>query len=286
MASRGALDWLGRVFLGSKEPQTLVRPAGVAVDGRGTIVVSDPGQSALFIFETSLGKVRRIEAIGTHRLVSPMGVALDRQGRLLVTDSSLGLLARIDPGGEGEAEVLESFERPTGVAVHPRTREIFVVDTLAHQVFVLGDDLNLIRSFGSRGSEPGQLNFPTYLAFDPDGDPWVVDAMNGRIQRFDLEGAFLASVGRPGDSAGTFAHPKGIAFDEEGHLFVADALFGNVQIFERDGTLLLYFAETGSGPAQLDLPSGIAVDGEGRIFIADSANQRVQILRYLEIHDP
>ncbi len=284
VASRGFLGWLGHAIAGNGEAPPLVRPAGVAV-GAGRLVVADPGIPAVLVFDLRSGQVRRVERVGGLTLTSPLGVALDASGRLYLTDSALGLVARLDADLE-EADVLQAFERPTGIAVRPQTGEVYVVDTLAHQVVVLAEDLSLDHAFGRRGEAPGELNFPTFATFGPEGDLWVVDAMNGRVQRFSPEGEARAVVGMPGDSAGSFAHPKGVAFDPDGHLYVVDALFGNVQIFDRGGQLLLPFGHSGSGEAALDLPTGIAIDGEGRIYVADSGNHRVQIFRILEADAP
>ena len=57
-----------------------------------------------------------------------------------------------------------------------------------------------IKHWGSTGTEPGQFRGVKALAIDAQGDVYVADAGNKRIQVFDSEGAFkrqFANVGTP-----------------------------------------------------------------------------------------
>jgi len=50
------------------------------------------------------------------------------------------------------------------------------------------------RTFGRPGSGPGEFNDPKQLAFDLDGNLWVADSDNHRLQVFTRDGAFLRVV--------------------------------------------------------------------------------------------
>ncbi len=57
-----------------------------------------------------------------------------------------------------------------------------------------------IKSWGSRGSGPGQFNIPHSLAIDLQGNVYVADTENKRIQVFDPDGNFksqIENVGAP-----------------------------------------------------------------------------------------
>ena len=109
----------------------------------------------------------------------------------------------------------------------------------------------------------------------------VSDTLNFRVQRFELDGAFVRSIGGKGNGAGDFSLPKGVAVDREGNLYVVDAHFENVQMFRADGRLLLAFGEEGVGRAQFSIPGGVAIDPDDRVWVADSRNGRLQVFQYL-----
>ena len=57
---------------------------------------------------------------------------------------------------------------------------------------------------------------------DKDGNVYVTDTMNNRVEIFDADGKFISTFGKNGDGPGYFARPKGIAVDSDGHIWVAD----------------------------------------------------------------
>ena len=136
--------------------------------------------------------------------------------------------------------------------------------------------------FGDRGGQPGNFNFPTHMAVNKEnGEIYVTDSMNFRIQRFDPEGKFLSTFGSLGRTVGSFSKPKGIALDSGGSVYVVDGIYDTVQLFNSEGELLMNFGSSGIHPGQFWLPAGIAIDQEDRIFIADTYNFRVQIFKFL-----
>ncbi len=210
---------------------------------------------------------------------SPVAVCEDVGGRLLFTDSRQNRIYMLDPDN-GQQQILNdtlSLNRPTGIACNRKTAEIWVVETGAHRLRVLNEKGEAIRRFGSRGTGPGQFNFPTFIWIDAFGTIFVVDSMNFRVQVFDAEGNFITMFGKAGDATGYFAHPKGIATDSYGHIYVADALFHTVQIFDRAGRFLYNFGRQGRGREEFWMPSGLYIDKKDRIYVADSFNKRIQI---------
>src|SRR5205807_7758485 len=99
----------------------------------------------------------------------------------------------------------------------------------------------LLARIGSRGTEPGQFNYPTNVALDSHGRIYVSDSLNFRIQQFGPDFAPIRQIGRKGDLPGYFGQPKGIAIDSQDHLYVLDAHFEAVQVFDAMGQLLMDF---------------------------------------------
>jgi DNA-binding beta-propeller fold protein YncE len=82
----------------------------------------------------------------------------------------------------------------------------------------------LVDTWGSEGSGPGQFNQPKGLALDLDGNVYVADSGNDRIQMFDPDGVFLGSMG----NSHSLNNPEGVSVDSHYNVYVADT--GNSRI--------------------------------------------------------
>lgn len=262
----------------------IVRPFSTAHDSTGRLLVADPGQQGVHIFDFEKRKYQFLKGPRGRLLVSPIDVACDTDDNIYVSDSVRAQIYVFDTRGRflraiGASNPDSSMKRPTGMALDRASRRLYVTDTLRHQVLVFGLDGSLVRAIGRRGSGPGEFNFPTALTLSG-GKLYVVDAMNFRIQALTPEGAYVSSFGTLGIQTGTLNRPKGIAADTDGDLYVVDALFETVQVFAPDGRLLYYFGSDGVKPGQFSLPTGISIDDRNIIYVADSLNHRIQVFRY------
>ena len=97
---------------------------------------------------------------------------------------------------------------------------------------------DLIESFGSYGSNPGQFNLPWGIGISHIGEIYVADWANDRIQRFSSEGEYISTVGSSGKGEGQLLRPSGVAVDEFGYFYVADWGNERVQIFDNHGDFL------------------------------------------------
>lgn len=262
----------------------LLRPYATTHDSTGRLLVADPGQHGVHIYDFEKQKYRFLKGPRGKTLESPIDVACDVNDDIYVSDSVRKQIYVFDTRGRflrmiGGSGPDARLQRPTGMALDRAARRIYVTDTLRHQLLVFGMDGSLIRAIGKRGPEAGEFNFPTAVTLSA-GKVYVVDAMNFRIQAFTLDGQFLNAFGQLGIQSGTLNRPKGIAADTDGNLYIVDALFETVQVFDSGGRLLYYFGSTGTGPGQFQLPSGISIDNRNIIYVADSQNRRVQVFRY------
>jgi hypothetical protein len=69
----------------------------------------------------------------------------------------------------------------------------------------------------------------------PNGDVYVADTGNDRVQVFDAEGTFLRWIGESGANIGQFNEPVGLAVGDAGELYVADAWNARIQVFDAAG---------------------------------------------------
>jgi hypothetical protein len=114
-----------------------------------------------------------------------------------------------------------------------------------------------ITKWGSFGSGDGQFNDPEQPAVDANGNVFVVDTFNNRIQKFTIDGAFLTKWDISGSAAGQFTGPQGVAVDGVGNVFVADAENNRIQKFTNTGIFLTSWGSgeprTGSSPVRIPL---------------------------------
>ncbi len=128
------------------------------------------------------------------------------------------------------------------------------------------------------GHDPGQFFQPQGIAIDGQGNVYVSEVDNNRVQKLTRDGKSIAVFGGPqSDAPGQFNQPFGITLDRVGNVYVADLLNNRVQKLSPSGQPLAVFGKgTGAGNGQLVGPRGVAVDTAGNVYVADHQNHRIQ----------
>ncbi len=241
-------------------------PFGVAVDGTGSVLVS----------ETVSSTIRRI---------SPDGVVSTVAGRTRTYGA-------VDAVG---TDATLFFPRGIDVDTHG---VIYVADTDSHIIRQIASDLQvstLAGLHGGRGSADGngdraRFNLPFGVAVDSAGTVYVADSDNFTIRRITPDGIVTTLAGSPGmpgsvDGSGAdarFLHPFGIAVGPQGDLFVADR--ETVRHITSEGDVTTIAGEEGmrgadNGPgeqARFDELRSIGVDDAGNIYVADTFNHTIR----------
>jgi sugar lactone lactonase YvrE len=132
------------------------------------------------------------------------------------------------------------------------------------------------RLWGSEGSGAGQFAYPRGAAIDNDGNLFVADSRNSRIQKFSPDSTFILKWGREGTGDGQFVLPSDVAVDGAGYIYVTDTGNHRVQKFAPDTSFVTSWGVRGIGPGEFESPTGIAAGPEGNIYVADTGNHRVQ----------
>jgi len=130
--------------------------------------------------------------------------------------------------------------------------------------------------WGTWGYGEWQFRGPCGIALASDGRVYVVDSINGRIQKFTSEGVFVSKWGTEGTGDGQFDEPYGIAVASDGSVYVADRGNNRVQKFTSEGVFVTKWGSQGEGEGEFGWPDGIAVASDGSVYVADSGNSRIQ----------
>ena len=221
---------------------------------------------------TSLSQQKSIPTGST-----PWGIDVDDNGDLYVAergnnrisiygldDSSKGTMGT--PGSE-----TGQFSSPSDLVI--RGDVVYVSDESNHRVQKLSiASKSYIAHFGEKGSGDGQLSSPRGICLDPEGNVFVADYDNKRVQVFTADGTFRYSITGNTSDGSAFSSPWGVAFDPNGNLHIVAHGSNRVKIFTQDGK---YISEYGNG--QLSNPSGIAIDEEGHSFVVNHNSSNVKI---------
>jgi len=177
------------------------------------------------------------------------------------------------------------LNHPDALATGPEGK-LYVTD-LSQRVTVISPAGKVLRRWGKPGSGPGEFRFipgdpstPTdihgQIAVGPDGDVYVSDSGNARVQVFTAQGRFVRQFGSYGSGKGQFLSPYHLAVDATGDVYVADDQAGTLSKFSPAGKVLWQIG--GSASSDPDL-SGLfkfsGFDVHGRLVVVNDAVNRV-----------
>jgi hypothetical protein len=307
--------------------------SGVAVNSAGHIFVLSRGNSIGPAYGAAAAQLLEFDRNG--RFVREIGhnlyawsfahtVKIDRQDNIWVTDKGSDMIVKFTP--EGRVAMVfgrkqEAADEETAPLKHPnpplpsepgRFRQVtdvawdaagntYISDGYINsRVAKVNRDGDWLKSWGDRGTAPGQFHTPHSIAVDANDRVYVADRSNRRIQVFDTEGNFLRqftidvpvppdarpAIGNMPDeaaiAAGTFApgSPWAIAISPgpDQVLYSADAFPGRIYKLSLDGKLLGMFGRTGKQLGQFGWIHEMACPAPDTLYVAELLNWRVQKL--------
>ena len=154
-----------------------------------------------------------------------------------------------------------SMGQPWGVAFG-RNGLWAVADRSNHCVYIFDDKDQLVRKFGSNGSNNGQFSNPRGVAFDSHNHLYVVDNGNYRVQKFDTNGNYLLQFGSKGGSNGQLNCPHGVTVHKD-KVYIADYSNKRVSVFQTNGQFYNTF-----GSNVLGYPRDVAVSADKYLVVA------------------
>lgn len=178
------------------------------------------------------------------------GIASAPDGTLYVADTAQHSIWHLSPEGDllntwGEYGVAPGqFNEPWDVAVD-QLGNVYVADTWNHRIQKFTAEGEYVLSWGRLGQvqayDPagnGLLYGPRGIAIGPNGNVYVADTGNHRVQLFNAEGVFLREFGSAGSLPSQMSEPVGIAVSSTGEVFVADTWNRRVQVFSPESIYL------------------------------------------------
>ena len=132
----------------------------------------------------------------------PHSIRLDPAGNVWTVDAASSDIIKYTPAGQklltlhvgGQGASSPPFDGTTDIAFAPNGH-LFITDGYANaRVLEYSPDGRRLRQWGHPGSGPGKFHLPHSIQIDENGTIYIADRENGRIQKFDLQGRFLAQI--------------------------------------------------------------------------------------------
>jgi hypothetical protein len=262
----------------------LVKPRAVAIDAQDRVFLVDM-TARIQVFDRDGKFLGHRWHTPDYRNGRPSGLSIDRDGNLLVSDSHYNCLRVYS--WEGKLLRTLGGEMGTGPgqlsyvsdAVQDKDGYYYIAEFGENQrISKLDADFKFVGSWGSPGSEPGQFARIRALALGPDGNLYVADACNHRIQVFTTSGELVRCWGTAGSEPGQLSYPYDVAFSPgpTPFLYVMEYANHRVQKFTLEGKSVGCWGRPGREHGGLCSPWALAVDSRGRVHVVDSENDRVQ----------
>lgn len=225
-------------------PHSVLSPVGLVLDGAGFAYVAESSRHRILKVQLSTGSASVLAGTGTGGassdgtlataalLNAPYGIALDREGNLYVAqtfgnridkvDMATGRISRVAGdgtygfGGDGGSATATPLSAPEEV-VADRGGHLFIADSKNHRIRMVdrAGTITTVAGTGTAGfsgdggsANAAQLDDPSGLVFDSQGNLYVADYNNRRIRKITFEPntlTFGAQAGQPTAAAGTFA---------------------------------------------------------------------------------
>ena len=223
-------------------------------------------------------EMRPIVAVGKSglppgRLLSPWGVAIDENTNLIYVaegQDSCRVSIFSETGEFINTFTHQDMKQPHSIAIH--RDNLYVTDDGVHAVFQfkIEVDMRLVAKLGSEGSGIGQFYSPRGLTVSTNGDVFVADSSNNRIQILDDSLHFQREITHQ-----TMKHPHDVKLTPD-EVYVLCEVSPCILVFSHAGEKLRQLITRGEG-MQIGLALFFCLDRNQNLLISDWLNHEVRI---------
>lgn len=292
---------------GTVNVATFESPAGISIDGGGSIYITDGHRIRKIYYASTVstaagsGKQGWIDGIASlSSFKSPEGIAIDLDENIYVADTFNNKIRKISRGGlvstlagSGAQGFIDgpgssaSFYNPQGVAVDI-SGNVYVADSGNGTIRKI-DRAGVVSTMLDRAtSDKVKIKSPSGVAVDFNGNVYVAGL--SKIYKISVTGMVTELAGSGGtgyadgaSAAASFYRPFGLAVDYVGNVYVADTINNKVRKITPDGVVSTLAGTGDAGfldgigtTARFNKPHGIAVDATGNVYVADYWSNKIR----------
>jgi DNA-binding beta-propeller fold protein YncE len=208
-------------------------PYGIAIDSKGNVFVSDMNNNRIQKFLPNGEYVSSVGSYGTGdgQLKYPYGIAIDGKDVLYVIDAFNYRVQKfttdlqfIEKWGSAESIGIKLY-MPHEIAI-TKEGNVIMSDRQNHRIAVFTPEGNLLKRFGDYGegidAKGAQFSEPHGIAINADGEMFISDRYNFRIQKFDSKGNYQLQWLASGIFDDSKSFPLGIVTGKDNNIYVTD----------------------------------------------------------------
>ncbi len=245
----------------ARQIKIIDKPYGLALGG-DKLYICDTKEVKIDIIDFREDTFTEFRPRGRGTLRKPVNIVLDKDENIYIADTERMQVVKFNSDLKFLEAIAAKNMKPVDMVVRGDSLLIADIDSRFIRIWSIKNHKMIANFPPDNNNLPDSVRVfvPYSVDLDNQGNIYITDFGQFRIQKFNKNGEFIKSIGGIGRAPGQFARPKGIAIDRDNRLYAVDAAFENVQIFDSDGNLLMFFGGPYNEPGNMYLPAQVLLD--------------------------